>query len=131
MKRIVVVGMVLGALYGCTPLMLDIPPELPNESPIAEWAAIHWPESSNPYTWEFDGEDRGGSYDPDGEIVAWIWRINGERFDTPAVVYTFPQAGCYQVSLTVIDDDGASETLEAWPGGLFNASSQWPRRPCY
>jgi len=92
----------------------------PNTPPVAAWIARQGPEDA-PYVRHFQADStvNEASYDPDGEIVAYIWHINGETFRQPRVTYTFPQAGEYAVSLTVIDDDNAATTLEAY-GGSFS-----------
>ena len=54
------------------------------------------------------------SFDFDGEIVAYSWDFDadGKPDASEAVVeYTFPEAGAYDVSLTVTDDSGNSDTL--------------------
>jgi len=61
---------------------------------------------------EFDGT---GSVDFDGQIVAYAWDFDGDgRPDAqgPVVRWTFPTPGTYQVSLTVTDDSGQTDTLE-------------------
>lgn len=61
---------------------------------------------------EFDGT---GSVDFDGKIVAYAWDFDGDgRPDAqgPIVHWTFPAPGTYQVSLTVTDDSGQTDTLK-------------------
>ncbi|TAA47975.1 PKD domain-containing protein [Corallincola spongiicola] len=48
-----------------------------------------------------------GSRDSDGDIVAYAWS-NGLQGVNPTL--TYPNAGSYQVTLTVTDDDGATAT---------------------
>ena len=51
--------------------------------------------------------------DPDGEVVEYIWRIDGEPVaEGPNFEYAFPGPGEYTVGLTVTDDDGAQATAE-------------------
>ncbi len=52
--------------------------------------------------------DASPSYDEDGEIVSYIWQINGEKLEGNAVNYTFDTLGPHQVELTVTDDKGQS-----------------------
>jgi PKD repeat protein len=60
--------------------------------------------------------DSGGSHDPDGVIVSYVWDFgdgNQARSSQPAdstVAHTYNSAGTYQVSLTVTDDGGLSAT---------------------
>ena len=50
------------------------------------------------------------STDPDGEVVAYEWQI-GDEVVSDEPVYTFePEAGTVDVTLTVIDNDGATNT---------------------
>ena len=61
-------------------------------------------------TIQFDGRE---SFDPDGEIVAYIWDFgDGGTAEGPNPRYTFEDEGRYDVTLTVIDDDGASDSDE-------------------
>jgi len=58
----------------------------------------------------FDGTD---SSDPDGDVVAWEWDLDGDgRYETtgatPSLTYTAP--GTYTVRLRVTDDNGAQAT---------------------
>ncbi len=59
----------------------------------------------------FDASD---SYDPDGEIVNYIWSFgDGTSAEGEYVEHLFPQAGIqYTVRLTVIDEDGVSKWAE-------------------
>jgi len=63
---------------------------------------------SAPLNVEFDGS---GSSDPDGEIVRYRWQIDGP---TPGgtgetITRRFQTRGSYDVTLTVTDDDGATD----------------------
>ena len=54
------------------------------------------------------------STDPDGQIASFAWDFNGDgKFDSAAAIvdYSFPEDGVYDVSLTVIDDSGSTDTL--------------------
>lgn len=56
----------------------------------------------------FDGRQ---SYDPDGDIVEYLWDFGDETTTTgPAVTHSFPTYGTFLVELTVTDDDGATST---------------------
>jgi PKD repeat protein len=51
------------------------------------------------------------SQDDDGLVVTWHWDFgDGETSIQPSPQHTYAQRGRYQVSLTVTDDDGASDT---------------------
>ncbi|MCK4718587.1 MAG: right-handed parallel beta-helix repeat-containing protein, partial [Thermoplasmata archaeon] len=56
----------------------------------------------------FNGSE---SYDPDGEIVSWHWDF-GDMMSTDGEVVThrYQRPGTYTVTLTVSDDNGASDT---------------------
>ena len=67
-------------------------PPVAQPSPKYQEVAVDQPVS-------FDGS---GSFDPDGTpITRYTWLINGETLHGMTVEYTFPQAGPYEVSLTV------------------------------
>ena len=68
------------------------------------------------------------SFDFDGAIIAYVWDLDGDGNTdaTSAVVdHTFFAAGTYEVSLTVIDDAGNSDTLtiELEVGGRTSAAT--------
>ena len=59
----------------------------------------------------FDGSD---SFDFDGEVVAYAWDLDadGETDANDATVETsFPTAGSYDVTLTITDNDGNSDSI--------------------
>ena len=64
-----------------------------------------------------------GSSDPDGAIVAYDWSFgDGARSDAAGPSHTYATAGTYAVTLTVIDNDGRTNTAStiatvAEPGG--------------
>mgnify|MGYP000592530811 CR=1 FL=1 len=77
-----------------------------NDGPTAEVTVT----GTDGLTAELSAED---STDPDGSIAAYEWEV-GEETDTGATTtHTFGDAGTYSVSLTVSDDDGASDTTTA------------------
>lgn len=50
--------------------------------------------------------------DPDGEIVSYEWRVDGEVVATDASFeYTFENGGSHEVRLLVTDDDGTPSTV--------------------
>ncbi len=59
----------------------------------------------------FDGSD---SFDFDGEVVAYAWDLNGDGetdADTVIVETRFPASGSYDVTLTITDNDGNSDSI--------------------
>ena len=53
------------------------------------------------------------SYDLDGTIIAWSWSFgDGNGSSGEVVNYMYGEDGTYTVSLTVMDDDGATTTLK-------------------
>ena len=55
----------------------------------------------------------GQSYDADGNIRQYIWRFGDGNVvigDHPVVEHTYPEAGDYTVSLTVVDNDGLTSS---------------------
>ena len=124
MKRMVLLGLCLLALAGCVGPPIPDVVELPNESPIIGFGALHSPngvQQHAPYEWDVYGT----GYDLDGEIVSWIIRIDGDVFrvgnaeigpygdgmgESEVIRYQFPQVGWYTFSVTAIDDDGAAST---------------------
>ena len=95
-----------------------------NQLPIIGIGGRHNPHEDighAPFEWEF----WGAGYDPDGEIVSWVLRINGDTFRLQTdpednersvpVRYQFPGKGEYKISLTAFDDSGGRS--EFMPGG--------------
>ncbi len=63
------------------------------------------------FTYEIDGAtvtfDASSSYDPDGEIVTWLWDFDdGVEGAGEIVEHSYSEGGTFEVTLTVIDDDG-------------------------
>lgn len=61
--------------------------------------------------------DASQSYDPDGVITDYIWRIDGqvEHYTSDSMWWhAFGRDGVYQVSMTVRDDDNVSRTVEEY-----------------
>ncbi len=81
-----------------------------NQPPQAAFQAV--PESGEaPLAVAFDAS---GSSDPDGQVVAYAWEFGDSGSGTGASVqHTFDTAGTYTVTLTVTDDDGATDVATA------------------
>jgi PKD repeat protein len=77
-----------------------------NQSPTASFTAS--PTSGDaPLTVSFDGS---GSSDPDGTIVSYGWDFGDGGGSGVSASHTYTSAGTYTVSLTVTDDDGATDS---------------------
>ena len=78
-----------------------------NQPPTALF--IYSPE--NPLIGEEITFDASFSYDPDGEIVSYEWDFGDESTGEGEVVtHTYSDVGDYTVTLTVTDDDGATNS---------------------
>ena len=80
-----------------------------NQAPVADVSA------GEPYQ-GFVGEiivfNGSKSYDPDGSIVSWYWTFGDGANDTGAVVsHVYTSTGTFSVTLTVTDDEGASNAV--------------------
>jgi hypothetical protein len=69
--------------------------------------------------------DASSSYDPDGEIMLYQWDWDGDNVadeysDSPIATFWWPEAGTYQVNLTVIDNEEETDTLGT---GIFVCDS--------
>lgn len=72
-------------------------------------------ESDNPPVGTAVTFDGSQSVDPDGEISAYQWDLNGNGTQDATgrrVEYTYDETGRYTVTLTVVDKEGASVTRE-------------------
>jgi len=77
-----------------------------NEQPIAEAGADQTVILGE--TVSFDGS---GSSDPDGSIVSYVWDFgDGTTGSGETTTHDYTAAGTYTVTLTVMDDDGATAT---------------------
>ncbi len=59
---------------------------------------------------ELHSFDASPSYDEDGEIISYIWKIDNELKDGPSIEHSFDKIGDYEVELTVTDNTGESRT---------------------
>ncbi|HDQ06297.1 MAG TPA: PKD domain-containing protein, partial [Candidatus Bathyarchaeota archaeon] len=56
--------------------------------------------------------DANGSYDPDGTIVEYLWDFgDGNTAAGVTASHSYPTMGAYSVTLTVTDDDGATDSV--------------------
>lgn len=82
-----------------------------NEPPTASFTAnVSTPTAGERVS--FDGTE---SSDADGTLVDYSWEINSSHshgWHDATLAHTFEDAGDYAVSLTVTDDDGATDTVE-------------------
>lgn len=98
-----------------------------NQAPSADFTATA--VEGEPMTYAFDA---GGSEDADGEIAAYQWDFgDGESATGRTVEHTYDSGGEMEVTLTVVDEDGASgestQSLEvgASGGGGYDFSSDY------
>ena len=125
-----VILLIIGILSGCS--LMNQPVDLPvsaNQPPIIAFGALHSPNGIEQHA-SYERDIYGTGYDPDGEIVLWIIRINGETFRvendadrlerSEVVRYQFPGPGWYTLSITAFDDDGASTIYTVPPDGLWH-----------
>ncbi|MFW5753611.1 MAG: PKD domain-containing protein [Marinilabiliaceae bacterium] len=109
-------------------LSLDIDPEHPNQEPVA---AFNY-EVSEDYEVSFDA---GESSDPDGTIESYSWDFgDGNQASGQTVVHVFEAGSTYDVTLTVVDNEGSEHSIsrEVDPNftGFFEGQefelSVWP-----
>jgi len=78
------------------------PPPPENKAPVADFD-VHCAKLDCTFT--------DNSRDDDGVVVTWHWDFgDGTTSIDPSPEHTYAERGHYQVSLTVTDDDGASDT---------------------
>ena len=80
--------------------------DVPQQAPVADPNGPYTGTVGDPIT--FDGS---GSSDPDGTIVVYDWDFGDGTTGTGATpTHSHATAGTYQVSLTVTDDEGVTDT---------------------
>ena len=82
------------------------------ESPVNEPPVAEFTYNCDWLTCEFNAST---SFDPDGSIQTYAWDFGDggtATVEDPIEPYTYAQSGQYDVTLTVTDDDGASNTSE-------------------
>ncbi|MCB8977236.1 MAG: PKD domain-containing protein [Ardenticatenaceae bacterium] len=93
---------------GSASMVIEVGPEPPNQPPIAV-AAVNVSSGPVPFNPFFNSFS---SSDPDGSIVSWLWDFGDDTTSIvphPAIkVYEVP--GTYTVTLTVTDNDGATDS---------------------
>ncbi len=85
------------------------PPKPPqNIEPIADLSAKEPYQGSVDIPILFDGSN---SHDPDGNITSWTWNF-GDTTNANGVIksHSFSQVGSYTITLTVTDNNGATDT---------------------
>lgn len=56
--------------------------------------------------------DASPSFDEDGEIVSYLWQIDGEILEGNSVTYSFNRLGEHDIKLTIKDDSGEIRTQD-------------------
>ncbi|MDZ7688029.1 MAG: PKD domain-containing protein [Halobacteriales archaeon] len=90
----------------------------PDDYPILAWqqpTASFTPSTNSPNVDEAITFDASASSDSDGSVVSYAWDFDGDGTTdimrtAPLVTHTYDATGTYAVTLTVIDDDGATDS---------------------
>jgi len=86
------------------------PPPRVNQPPVAAAGtdrSVVANKKTKQATFTLDGR---GSTDPDGTIVAWRWTLSGQVVGTSSTLQVTRKVGTHTFTLTVTDDDGATDT---------------------
>lgn len=96
-------------------------------APVAVVSASH-STGVLPFTFEMTGTN---SFDPHGQIVTWSWKLpDGSVVSSVEATWTPTKPGAYDAVLTVVDDDGKSDSAvvvfsaSLRPGGTFVDDNQ-------
>jgi len=98
---------------------------IPNKPPVANFT--YSPE--NPVVGQAVTFDASGSYDPDGSLVSYVWDFgDGNITNTTEekIKHSYSEAGIYEVTLTVKDDEGATNSttkIITVSGAIFDTGS--------
>ncbi len=97
-----------GATDNVTTLIQVATTPIPNQAPTASFTAS--PTSGNaPLTVTFNGSS---SNDPDGSVVSYSWNFGDSSTGSGVTAsHTYNNSGNYTVTLTVTDDDGATDNV--------------------
>ncbi len=86
------------------------PPPPPNQPPVAVAGPDQTLNDADGTGSESVTLDSSGSYDPDGSIVSYEWTEDSTVLGTDALVTTDFDTGTHAVTLTVTDNDGATDS---------------------
>lgn len=95
-----------------------VPEPAPEPEPEPDSEASNQAPSAN-FDWSCDFErctfDADGSADADGQIIAWRWDFgDGEKDSGVHATHDYAEGGRFRVSLTVEDDQGATDSRWAY-----------------
>ena len=101
-----------------------------NQPPIANFTySPEKPVVNQPVTF-----DASSSYDPDGKITAYEWDFgdgNITKTTHEIIKHSYSEAGIYEVTLTVKDDEGATSSttkiISVYLGAIFDCGE--PKNP--
>lgn len=93
---------------GSASMIINVGPEPPNQAPTAV-ATVNVSSGDVPFNPFFNSSN---SSDPDGSIVDWLWDFgDGTTSNVPhPAIKVYETPGTYTVTLTVTDNDGATDS---------------------
>ena len=95
---------------GASPVTMESVQSHANIPPVASFTE----SAETVYVGEAINFDATGSYDPDGSIVSYSWDFGDGATATGAIVsHAYSASGTYTVTLTVADNDAATDTQTA------------------